>query len=138
MRLTWLWVLLYGVILGLVLFFLGLSLGLGFAFNLMGGTTGDIGGFSSELALFATMGGFVALIVGAILFIIHSKSVLGRVLSLIGIGLYHVAALGVVMAASVIWVERGFSPVVVYVYAAVAVLVVLPGVLMFRRLWLAY
>ena len=80
----------------------------------------------------------MALIVGAILFIIHSKSVLGRVLALIGIGLYHVAALGAVMAVSVIWVERGFSPVVVYVYAAVALLVVLPGVFMFRRLWLAY
>ena len=48
MRLTWLWVLLYGVILGLVLFFLGLSLGLGFAFSLMGGITGDIGGFPAS------------------------------------------------------------------------------------------
>ena len=80
------------------------------------------------------MGGFLALIVGAILFIIHAKSVAGRVVSLIGIGLYHIAALGVVMATSAIWVLRGFAPEVIYVYAIVAVFVVLPGVLIARRL----
>ena len=134
MRLMWLWLLLYGIVLGLVLFFLGLALGLGFAFSYSGGTGGNIGELGSRMALFASMGGFLALIVGAILFIIHAKSVAGRVVSLIGIGLYHIAALGVVLATSAIWVLRGFAPEVIYVYAIVAVFVVLPGVLIARRL----
>jgi hypothetical protein len=134
MRLMWLWLLLYGIVLGLVLFFLGLALGLGFAFSYSGGTGGNIGELGSRLALFTSMGGFLALVTGAILFIIHARSVAGRVLSLVGIGLYHVAALGVVMATVVVWLLHGFGPEVVYVFAIVALLVVLPGVFMFRRL----
>ena len=138
MRLIWLWVLLYGVILGPVLFFLGLTLSLGFAFGYSGDVSGDVGGFGSGLALFTVMGGFVALVTGAMLFIIHAKSAAGRVASLIGIGLYHFAALGLMVAASIVWALRGFDPAVVYVYAAVALLVVPPGVFLFRKLWRAY
>jgi len=134
MRFMWLWVLLYGIVVGLALFLLGLALTLGFAFGYSGGTGGDIGGFGSGLALFTSMGGFLALVTGAILFIIHARSIAGRVLSLVGIGLYHVAALGVVMATVVVWLLHGFGPEVVYVFAIVALLVVLPGVFMFRRL----
>jgi hypothetical protein len=134
MRYMWLWVLLYAIVLGLVLFGLGLALTLGFAFGYSGGAGGDVGGFGGGLALYTSMGGFLALIVGAILFIIHAKSVTGRVLSLVGIGLYHVAALGVVVAASVVWLLHGFGPEIVIVFAIVAVVVVLPGVFMFRRL----
>jgi len=107
---------------------------LGFAFGYSGGTGGDIGGFGSGLALYTSMGGFLALIVGAILFIIHAKSVTGRVLSLVGIGLYHVAALGVVIAASVVWLLNGFGSEIAVVFAIIAVVVVLPGVFLFRRL----
>jgi hypothetical protein len=138
MRLMWLWVLIYGIALGLVLFFLGLSLTVGFAFSYAGGTAGDVGAFGSGLTLFAVMGGFVALIAGVILFIINARSAAGRIVSLVGIALYHVAALGVIMAVSAIWVLRGFSPQVVYVYAIVAFLVVLPAVFMVRRLKRAY
>jgi len=134
MRFMWLWVLLYGIVAGAALFFLGLALVLGFAFGYSGGTGGDIGGFGSELALFTSTGGFLALIAGMILLLVRRKSALGRVLSLVGIGLYHVAALGVVVAASVVWLLRGFGPEVIYVYAIVAFLVVLPAVFMFRRL----
>jgi len=134
MRFMWLWVLLYGIVAGAALFFLGLALVLGFAFGYSGGTGGDIGGFGSELALFTSTGGFLALIAGMILLLVRRKSALGRVLSLVGIGLYHVAALGVVVAASVVWLLRGFGPEVICVYAIVAFLVVLPAVFMFRRL----
>jgi hypothetical protein len=134
MRYMWLWVLLYAIVLGLVLFGLGLALTLGFAFGYSGGAGGDVGGFGGGLALYTSMGGFLALIVGAILFIIHAKSVTGRVLSLVGIGLYHVAALGVVVAASVVWLLHGFGPEIAVVFAIVALLVVLPGVFIFRRL----
>jgi len=134
MRLMWLWVLLYGLVAGAVLFGLGLALTLGFAFGYSGGAGGDFGGFGSELALFTSMGGFLALVAGMILLIIRRTVAAGRVVSLVGIGLYHVAALGVVVAASIIWVLSGFGPEIIYVFAIVAVVVVLPAVFMFRRL----
>jgi hypothetical protein len=88
----------------------------------------------SGLALFASMGGFLALITGMILLLVRGKSGVGRVVSLVGIGLYHVAALGVVTATAVVWLLHGFGPEVVYVFAVVAFLVVLPGVFIFRGL----
>jgi len=134
MRLMWLWVLLYGLVVGVALFGLGLALTLGFAFGYSGGAGGDVGGFGSGLALFTSAGGFVALITGMILLIIRRTVAAGRVVSLVGIGLYHVAALGVVTATSVVWVMSGFGSGVILVYAIVAFLVVLPAVFMFRRL----
>ena len=134
MRLMWLWVLLYGVVAGLALFLLGLALTLGFAFGYSGGTGGDVGGFGSGLALFTSAGGFLALVTGMILLLVRRKSVAGRVVSLVGIGLYHVAALGVVVAASVVWLLHGFGPEIAVVFAIIALLVVLPGVFMVRRL----
>jgi len=134
MRLMWLWALLYGIVAGPVLFLMGLALVLGFAFGYSGGTGGDVGGFGSGLALFTATGGFLALITGMILLLVRRKSAVGRVVSLVGIGLYHVAALGVVVATAVIWLLHGFTPQVIYVYAIIAVFVILPAVFMFRRL----
>jgi hypothetical protein len=134
----WLWVLLYAIVLGPVLFGLGLALTLGFAFGYSSGIGSDIGGLGSGLALYTSMGGFLALVAGAILFIIHAKSVAGRWVSMVGIGLYQVAALGVVMAVSVVWLLHGFGPEIAVVLAIVALLVVLPGVFMFQRLRRAY
>jgi len=134
MRLMWLWVLLYGLVAGAALFLLGLALTLGFAFGYSGGTGGDIGEFGSGLAIFTSMGGFLALVTGMILLLVRGKSGAGRVVSLVGIGLYHVAALGVVVATAVVWLLHGFGPEIIYVFAIVALLVVLPGVFMFRRL----
>ena len=134
MRFMWFWVLLYGLVAGVVLFFLGLALVLGFAFGYSGGTGGDIGEFGSGLALFTSVGGFLALITGMILLLVRAKSGAGRVVSLVGIGLYHVAALGVVMATSVIWVLRGFVPEITIVFAIVAVFVVMPGVFIALKL----
>jgi len=134
MRFMWLWVLFYGLVAGVVLFFLGLALTLGFAFGYSGGTGGDVGGLGSGLAMFTSAGGFLALITGMILLLVRGKSGAGRVVSLVGIGLYHVAALGVVVATAVIWLLHGFTPQVIYVYVIIAVLVVLPAVFMFRRL----
>jgi len=134
MRFMWLWVLFYGLVAGVVLFLLGLALTLGFAFGYSGGSGGDVGGLGSGLALFTSAGGFLALITGMILLLVRGKSGAGRVVSLVGIGLYHVAALGVVVATAVVWLLHGFTPPVIYVYAVVAVWVVLPGVFMFRRL----
>jgi len=134
MRLMWLWVLLYGLVAGAVLFLLGLALTLGFAFGYSGGAGGDIGGFGSELALFTSAGGFAALITGMILLLIRRTVTAGRVVSMVGIGLYHVAVLGVVTASAVVWVLRGFDSYVIIVYALVAMVVVLPAVFMFRRL----
>jgi len=134
MRLMWLWVLLYAVILGPVLFGLGLALCFGFAWSPLGGITGDVGEIGCSAATFSPMGGFVALIAGVILFIISAKSVAGRVVSLVGISLYHVAALGVVLATTVTWFGRGFSTEVIYAVAAAVVAVVLPGVFIARRL----
>jgi hypothetical protein len=134
MRLMWLWVLLYGLVAGAVLFLLGLALTLGFAFGYSGGAGGDIGGFGSELALFTSAGGFVVLIAGMILLLIRRTVTAGRVVSMVGIGLYHVAALGVVTASAVVWVLRGFDSYVIIVYALVAMVVVLPAVFMFRSL----
>ena len=134
MRFMWLWVLFYGLVAGVVLFLLGLALTLGFAFGYSGGSGGDVGGLGSGLALFTSAGGFLALITGMILLLVRGKSGAGRVVSLVGIGLYHVAALGVVVATAVIWLLHGFSPQVIYVYAIIAVFVILPAVFMARRL----
>ena len=134
MRFMWFWGLLYGLVAGAALFLLGLALVLGFAFGYSGGTGGDIGGLGSGLALFTSAGGFLALVTGMILLLVRRKSVAGRVVSLVGIGLYHVAALGVVVAASVVWLLHGFGPEIAVVFAIIALLVVLPGVFMVRRL----
>jgi len=134
MRFMWLWVLLYGLVAGVVLFGLGLALTLGFAFTFVGGAGGDVGGFGSGLALFTSAGGFLALLTGMILLLVRGKSGAGRVVSAVGIGLYHVAALGVVVAASVVWLLHGFGPEIAVVFAIIAVMVVLPGVFIFRRL----
>jgi uncharacterized membrane protein len=69
-----------------------------------------------------------------ILLLIRRTVAAGRVVSVVGIGLYHVAALGVVAATSVMWVMSGFGSNIILVYAIVAVMVVLPGVFIFRRL----
>jgi hypothetical protein len=134
MRLMWLWVLLYGIVAGVVLFGLGLALTLGFAFGYSGGAGGDIGGFGSGLALFTSAGGFAALVTGMILLLVRCTAAAGRVVSMVGLGLYHLAALGVVTATSIVWVMSGFGQAVVLVFAIVALLVVLPAVFMFRRL----
>jgi hypothetical protein len=80
------------------------------------------------------MGGFLALVTGMILLLVRAKSVAGRVVTLVGIGLYHVAALGVVTATAVVWLLHGFGPEIVIVFAIIAVLVVLPAVFIFRIL----
>jgi hypothetical protein len=138
MRLMWLWVLLYGLVVGAALFGLGLALTLGFAFGYSGGTGGDVGGFGSGLALFTSAGGFLALVAGMILLLIRRTVAAGRVVSVVGIGLYHVAALGVVVATAVVWLLHGFGSEIAVVFAIIAVLVVLPAVFMFRRLRRAY
>jgi hypothetical protein len=134
MRFMWLWLLLYGLVAGAALFGLGLALTLGFAFGYSGGPGGDVGGFGSGLALFTSAGGFLALVAGMILLLIRRTVAAGRVVSVVGIGLYHVAALGVVAATSVVWVVSGFGSNIILVYAIVAVMVVLPGVFIFLRL----
>jgi hypothetical protein len=152
MRRMWLWVLLYAIVLGLVLLFMGVGALLGLALFSPGSAALNallspgssplaivIGVAAGGIGVLATMVGFLALIAGMIFLLIRRTVAVGRVVSLIGIGLYHLAALGIVLAASMIMSTGGSSPwnIVVFTLLAIlaaAVIVFLPAFFMTRTL----
>jgi hypothetical protein len=110
MRLMWLWVLLYAIVIGLALFCWGIAnfWGLSEGTYHPQGIALDIGQSASFGSIFTTIAGFAVLFAGFILLLIPSKFSAGRVVSVIGICFYYIAALAVVLAASIDWASRDF------------------------------
>ena len=98
MRLMWLWVLLYALGAGFILAVWILVTGLGTGHHPVSDIASKIGAISFMVALIATLCGFWVLIAGWILLLIRRKFSAGRVVSLIGIGLYYLSALGHILA----------------------------------------
>ena len=94
MRLMWLWVFLYAVIVGLILLILG-----AFAAS---GPTGAVTGIRKVVGSvcgYVTLGGFLVCFAGMIFLLIRRTVAAGRVVSLIGLGFYYIAAFGIFLAA---------------------------------------
>jgi hypothetical protein len=110
MRLIPVWVLLYALGIGFALLFWGLATfwGLGLDSNLLSGIAYNITEIASIGITVTPMAGFAALFVGFILLLIRGTFSAGRVVSLIGIWLYYIAALGLVLVASMVWVSQDF------------------------------
>ena len=77
-----------------VLFGIGILLPSGPDYTIMGL-------FVAFACIFATMAGFAALITGMILLLVRRTVTAGRLTSLIGMGFYHLAALGLILATSI-------------------------------------
>jgi hypothetical protein len=140
MRRMWLWVLLYAIGAGIIMLVMGLFMGLGFDEGLHPTATSvfafDIGEIALLVGMCAPLVGFWVFVVGIIFLLIRGKSGVGRVVSLIGIGFYYVAALGIVLTASMLWVLCGSSPdcfLYLIVFAIVAACIVLPGIYITRK-----
>jgi len=140
MRRMWLWVLLYAIGAGIIMLFMGLFMGLGLGEEVRPSAPSviafDIGEIALLVGMCAPLVGFWVFIAGIIFLLIRGRSAAGRVASLIGMGFYYVAAFGIVLAASMLWVLCGFSPdcfLYMIVFAIVAACVVLPGVLIARK-----
>jgi len=146
MRLMWLWVLLYALGIGLILFIIGLFTALccgevetpsGIVIT-QNGTAYDIWLIAAMVAFIAPVCGFLVFIPGTILLLIRRKFSAGRVVSLIGIGLYHLAALGVVLAGAMQSAMSVGSPwdivIAIAIYILVmAVIVALPAFFIIRK-----
>ena len=132
MRLMWLWVFLYAVIVGLILLILG-----AFAAS---GPTGAVTGIRKVVGSvcgYVTLGGFLVCFAGMIFLLIRRTVAAGRVVSLIGLGFYYVAALGVVVAGTMseLSPSREFSAGgTAFIVFLVAVPVGLPAFFMTRTL----
>jgi hypothetical protein len=133
MRFMWLWVLLYALVVGFLLAFLGFTMGFSLATNNPGGIFLAIGIIANIVCIFAVMVGFLVFIAGFILLLIRGKFAKGRVLSLIGIGFYYVAALGLILQVytSPLW---GLLWEIVVTIIAIVVFVGLPGFFITRSL----
>jgi hypothetical protein len=129
MRLMWLWVLLYTIVAGFMLLLMGFRFTFGFALSYFHGTAADIGQGASSVALIAPMIGILVLIAGVILLLIRGKFSVGRMVSLVGTGIYYFSFLALVLAA-IIFIILSNSPSwwrdAVFTFAA-AVFVGLPG-----------
>ena len=137
MRLMWLWVFLYATGIGLMLFFLAFAIWWGLDMNPPIGIAYDIGQIAAKVGFFAPMGGFLALIAGMVFLLIRRTVAAGRVVTLIGLGFYYVAALGVVVAGTMseLSPSREFSAGgTAFIVFLVAVPVGLPAFFMTRTL----
>jgi hypothetical protein len=117
------WVLLYGFVLGCAMLYMGFATAFGLSdFRLM------------VFVWSVTLAGAVVLLAGFILLLIPSKFSAGRVLSVIGICLYYVAALGIILATSIYGYRYWETWEIVVFIIATAVCVGLPGFLITRKL----
>jgi hypothetical protein len=136
MRLMWLWVLLYTIVAGFMLLLMGFIFTFGFALAYFHGTASNIGQGASSVALFAPMIGVLVLIAGVILLLIRGKFSAGRIVSLVGTGIYYFSLLALVLAAIIFIILSG-SPSwwrdAVFTLAT-AVVVGLPGFFITRAL----
>ena len=131
MRRMWLWVLLYAILVGFILFFAGFFVGLYLGMSPPRGIAYDIGQIASMGSISAVFTGFVVFIAGFVLLLRRGKFSVGRLVSLIGIWVYYIAALGVVLAVAMS--EDPPWAIVVFTLA-IAVLVGLPGFFITRTL----
>lgn len=131
MRLMWLWVLLYALVIGFLLFTMGIVLGIGYTYSHPSSVSANIAKTACLIILVVTVGGFFAFLVGIISLLVRGKVVASLVAILTGIGLYHVAAAGVVVAAAISWEPPWETLVLILVTAVIASL---PGFFIARIL----
>jgi hypothetical protein len=127
----WLWVLLYAIGAGFILLVCAFFTVLLPGHYLVSVIASKIWYISFMIALIALMCGFWVLIAGFVLLLIRSKFSAGRVVSLIGMWVYYIAALGFFLAAAMsegkFWENIGFA------FAIVVVPVFLPGFFIMRK-----
>jgi len=134
MRLMWLWVLIYALVGGAIMALPTLAVFIGFVLSSAGsGSYFIISAIVCLLICFGTTGGFSVLMASAIFF--RSDDKMGKPLTLIGIGLYIVAALVIAPAAIINWVDESSQPMYLYASALTVLLVIIPGVLIALKLW---
>jgi len=137
MRRMWLWVLLYALGAGLILFVMGfgIALGLGEIMRPSVVTADIVASIGCGLAFFAALSGFWVLFAGMVLLLNRGKFAKGRKISLIGIWFYFVGAFGIVLASSVVWFFCAFSLecLAALLYYSIAAVVILPGFFILRK-----
>ena len=100
MRLMWLWIILYALGIGWLLVYLAFGIAWGLGMNPPSGIASDIVNIAGGVGLLTPMAGFLVCFAGMIFLLIRRTVAAGRVVSLIGLGFYYVAALGVVVAGT--------------------------------------
>jgi hypothetical protein len=131
MRRMWLWVLLYALVIGILLFVMGIVISTGYTYSHPTSVSANIAKTACLITIIATVGGFFGFLVGFISLLVHGKAVASLVAVLIGIGLYHVAAAGVVVAAAISWKSPWATLILIVITAVVASL---PGFFIARSL----
>jgi hypothetical protein len=136
MRRMWLWVLIYAFGVGFMLFFLAFGTGWQLDMHPPSGIAYDIGQIAMWVGFWTPMGGFLVCLAGMVLLLIRRTVAAGRVVSLIGLGCYYVAALAVVITIVMgMLPPNEFSPGRLVSYIAfIAVPVGLPAFFMTRTL----
>ena len=136
MRLMWLWILLYALGIGYLLVFLAFGIGWGVGMDPPSGIAYDIGNIACYVGLLTPIAGFLVCFAGMILLLIRRTVAVGRVVSLIGLGFYYVAASAVVLEFSMgMLPPNEFSTGwLIGFIAFLAVVVGLPGFFMTRTL----
>jgi MFS family permease len=133
MQRMWRWVLIYALIGGAIMALptMGVLI-IGVLCSAGGGASLIISAIVSLLTCLGTIGGFSVLMASAIFF--RSDDKMGRLLSLIGIGLYIVAALVIVPIASIYLVAESSQLIYLFVAALTVLFVITPGVLIALKL----
>lgn len=120
MRLMWLWVLLYALVIGFLLFIVGIVLEIGYDYSHPSSVSANIAKTACLITILMTVGGFFAFLVGIISLLVHGKVVASLVATLTGIGFYHVAAAGVIVTAAISWEPPWETLVLIAVTAVIA------------------
>jgi hypothetical protein len=103
MRHMWLWVLVYAIGAGFILLVCAFFTVLLPGHYLISDIVSKIWRISYMVGLVTTLCGFWVLIAGFVLLLIRGKFSAGRLVSLVGIGFYYLAALGFFLAGTVSW-----------------------------------
>jgi len=126
MRITGIWILVYGIMAGIVMFFMVMIAAIGWPGA--GSVAYDIFEIASQVSLGAVIVGFLPMLIGGTL-ILSSHQGLGKKVSLVGSGLYLIAAVGVIIFSSL--VEEGAY---IGVAIGVVVFIVVPGIFIIKKL----
>ena len=101
----------------------------------MTGIADDIGEVTAHLILFGVLIGFLVCLAGMILLLIRHTVAVGRLISLIGLGFYYLAAIGDVLCYSLYITEQRITPQDIVISTLItAVVVGLPAFFMTRTL----
>jgi hypothetical protein len=135
MRFMALWVLLYAIGVGIMLVVIAFGIGWSLDMHPPIGIAYDIGSNAAWVGLLTPVAGFLVCLAGMILLLIRRTVAAGRVVSLIGLGLYYVAALAVILEVGIYAFTRPGSPwgLVGYI-VLIAVVVGLPAFFITRTL----